>query len=303
MATENRKLRVFLCHSKDDKTKIRKLYSRLIADGFDVWFDEAKLIPGQDWDLEIRNAVKNSDTVLVCLSKSSTTKEGYIQKEIRFALDVADEKPEGTIFLIPVRLEECNVPTRVSRFQWVDLFDKSGYSKLKESLHLRMDDLNIRFSSNEVSPKNIENRIRVPVLGPIATGTPLPELGFNTTLNYSKVEDTVDIARELLPAKEKGNDLFALEVKGDSMADAMIHDGDIVIMKPATTARNGELAAIWLPMDNVATLKYFFKEKDRYRLQPANPEMKSIYIKLDVPLEIKGKVIMVIRRMTRAMGI
>jgi SOS-response transcriptional repressor LexA len=258
-------------------------------------------MPGQEWDLEIRKAVRNSDTVLVCLSKSSTTKEGYIQKEIRFALDIADEKPEGTIFLIPVRLEECNVPSRISRYQWVDLFEKSGYSKLKESLHLRMNDLNIRFDSTDVFSGDLEDRIRVPVLGPIATGIPLPELGSITKINYSE-DDVIYVARGLLPPKEKGDDLFALEVMGDSLADAMIHDGDIVIMKPATTARNGEMAAIWLPLDNEATLKYFFKEKDRYRLQPANPEMKSIFVKLDVPLEVKGKVVMVIRRMERLMA-
>ncbi len=108
--TENRRLKIFLCHSKDDKPKIRKLYNRLIADNFEVWLDEVKLIPGQDWDFEIKKAVRNSDTVIVCLSNSSITKEGYIQKEIRFALDVAEEKPEGTIFLIPARLEDCSVP-------------------------------------------------------------------------------------------------------------------------------------------------------------------------------------------------
>jgi len=101
MTAENRKLKVFLCHSKDDKFKVRKLYKRLTADGFDAWLDEEKLMPGQDWNLEIQKAVRNSDTVVVFLSNSSTTKEGYIQKEIRFALDIADEKPEGTIFLIP----------------------------------------------------------------------------------------------------------------------------------------------------------------------------------------------------------
>ena len=93
MVAQNRKLKVFLCHSKDDKLKVRKLYDRLVTDGFDVWLDEIKLMPGQDWDLEIRKAVRNSDTVVVFLSNSSITKEGYIQKEIRLALDVADEKP------------------------------------------------------------------------------------------------------------------------------------------------------------------------------------------------------------------
>ena len=86
------------------------------------------------------------------------------------------------------------------------------------------------------------------------------------------------------------------------MIDAMINDGDIVVIKPATEARNGEMVAVWLPRDNEATLKYFFKEKDRYRLQPANPTMKPIFVKKSEPLEIKGKVVMVIRRLDRPLA-
>ena len=123
---ENRKLKVFLCHSKDDKTKVRELYRRLVADGFDAWLDEEKLIPGQEWDLEIRKAVRDSDVVVVCLSNSSVTKAGYVQKEIRFALDVADEQPEGAIFIVPARLESCQVPNRLGKWQWVNLFESTG---------------------------------------------------------------------------------------------------------------------------------------------------------------------------------
>jgi len=79
------------------------------------------------------------------------------------------------------------------------------------------------------------------------------------------------------------------------MIDAMINDGDIIIMKPAIKANNGEMVAIWLPNRDETTLKYFFKEKDRYRLQPANPTMRPIMIDKSEPLEIKGKVVMVIR--------
>ena len=114
MTLVNRRLQVFICHSKDDKRKVRKLCKRLIADGFDAWLDEEKLLPGQDWDLEIRKAVRGSETlVVVCLSSDSITKAGYVQKEIRFALDVADEQPEDAIFIIPVRLEDCSVPDRL----------------------------------------------------------------------------------------------------------------------------------------------------------------------------------------------
>jgi hypothetical protein len=140
--TENCKLKVFLCHSKDDKSKVRELYRRLVSDGFDAWLDEEKLIPGQDWDLEIRNAVLKTDAVIVCLSNKSITKEGYVQKEIRLALSAANEKPEGTIFIIPGKLEECQVPHQLVTWQWVDLFEKNGYQNLKSSLKARAKSLN-----------------------------------------------------------------------------------------------------------------------------------------------------------------
>lgn len=146
------------------------------------------------------------------------------------------------------------------------------------------------------------NMLRVPILGPIAAGMPLPELQPGVSYMTDSEAEAVDIARSLLPPKEKGDNLYALEVKGNSMIDAMINDGDIVVMRPATEARNGEMVAVWLPSDNEATLKYFFKEKDRYRLQPANPTMKPIFIKKTEPLEIKGKVVMVIRKMDKPLA-
>jgi repressor LexA len=152
-------------------------------------------------------------------------------------------------------------------------------------------------------PNYSADMLRIPILGPIAAGIPLPELDPNVSYLTDNEANAVDIARTLLPSKEKGDALFALEVKGDSMIDAMINDGDIVVMKPASDARNGEMVAVWLPRDNEATLKYFFKEKERYRLQPANPTMKPIFIKKTEPLEIKGKVVMVIRKMDRPLAV
>jgi repressor LexA len=145
-------------------------------------------------------------------------------------------------------------------------------------------------------PNPIGEMLHIPILGPIAAGLPLPV--FETGVNYvtESEANAVDIARSLLSEREKVDQLFALEVKGDSMIDAMINDGDIVVMKPAMEARNGEMVAVWLPDNNETTLKYFYKEKDGYRLQPANPTMKAIMIGKDQPLEIKGKVVMVIRK-------
>src|SRR5438552_15067049 len=108
-------LRIFLCHSSGDKPAVRDLYARLRDDGFGSWFDEQSLRPGQDWDYEIRKAVSASDIVIVCLSRTSITKAGYLQKELGLALDVASQQPEGSIFIIPVKLEECDAPERLKK--------------------------------------------------------------------------------------------------------------------------------------------------------------------------------------------
>ena len=85
--TSTRKLKVFLCHASEDKPIVRELYKRLkTEDWIDPWLDEEKLLPGQEWDMEIENAVRNSDIVVVCLSIKSTVKRGYVQKELNFAL-------------------------------------------------------------------------------------------------------------------------------------------------------------------------------------------------------------------------
>ncbi len=138
-------VKVFLCHSSKDKPKVRQYYDRLrIEKGIDPWLDVEKLLPGVDWDLEIRSAVKSSDVVLVFLSKYSINKEGYVQKEIKQALDVADEKPDGTIFIIPLRLEDCDVPERLKRWHWLDLFEDDSYNKLLASLRKRSDNLAVK---------------------------------------------------------------------------------------------------------------------------------------------------------------
>jgi repressor LexA len=140
------------------------------------------------------------------------------------------------------------------------------------------------------------NLLKIPILGPIAAGQPIQVPAAGETYIGEEI-DGVDVARSLLPSGEKGSDLFALKVQGESMIDAMVNDGDIVIMKRTQQADNGDMVAIWLPERDETTLKYFFKEKERYRLQPANPTMQPIFVNKSEALEIKGKVVMVIRAM------
>jgi formylglycine-generating enzyme required for sulfatase activity len=141
--TANRPLCVFLCHSSNDKPAVRELYQKLRAEAenwIDPWLDKMKILPGQNWRIVIEEAVEASDIVIICLSNHSVNKEGFVQREIRYAYDLALEKPDGVIFLIPLRLEECEVPRGMRSFQWVDYFGaekEEQYLNLLEAMKLR----------------------------------------------------------------------------------------------------------------------------------------------------------------------
>ncbi len=164
MTDIKRPLKVFLCHASADKPAVRSLYKRLTADGVDAWLDVENLIPGQNWKLEIPKAIRDSDVVLVCLSENSIHKDGYVQKEISFALDKAGEKPEGTIFIIPARLGECKVPDGLSMYHWVDLFETKGYEKLMKALRLHADkvDATLQIKKNKFYSDPRPNSTRTP---------------------------------------------------------------------------------------------------------------------------------------------
>ena len=143
--------------------------------------------------------------------------------------------------------------------------------------------------------QTLTDMLHIPVVGRIVAGLPMPVPG--SDFSYYDPETAIDIARSLLPAREKVDQLFALEVQGDSMIDAMVNDGDIVIMKRVEEARNGEMVGIWLRDREETTLKYFYLEGGRVRLQPANRTMAPIIIEDPSTVEIQGKVVLVIRRL------
>lgn len=148
MPETKRLLKVFLCHAHSDAAAVRDLYRRLVRDGVDAWLDKEKLLPGQDWELEIRKAVRSSDIVVVCLSQRFN-QAGFRQKEVRLALDTAMEQPEGEIFIVPLRLEECENLGSLSKWQWVDLFEESGYRRLMLAFHEKARRIGAQFELPE----------------------------------------------------------------------------------------------------------------------------------------------------------
>ncbi len=144
------KLVPFLCYAKENQSVVREFSERLKSEGWiDPWFDEDDILPGQVWQDSVANGVRNSHAVIIFLSKAAIASEGFFHKELKLALDTAAEKPEGTIFIIPIRLNDCIVPGVLTKFQYVDYFGSEEhkahvYSSLIASLRWRAENLGIK---------------------------------------------------------------------------------------------------------------------------------------------------------------
>jgi len=141
----------------------------------------------------------------------------------------------------------------------------------------------------ETVEQKLQDLIRIPHYGQIVASEPVTSFS-------DQPGEMIDVARSLLPT-QNDDDLFALTVSGDSMIDAMVNDGDIVIMRPPKdNVKNGEMVAVWLNDKDETTLKYFYRENGGVRLQPANPTMAPIFIDDHSTVEIPGHVAMVFRQ-------
>jgi len=138
----------------------------------------------------------------------------------------------------------------------------------------------------------VNDIVRVPLVGRIFASEPVPVPGTDSPMFGS--DEAIEITHDLLGTRE---DLFALEVKGDSMIDAMINEGDIVVMQRQPEWSNGDMVAVWLKDKEETTLKHIYRDGDTLRLQPANPTMKPIYIEDPENLEVQGKVMLVLRQL------
>ena len=131
-------VKIFLAHANEDSERVKELYRKLKSAGYSPWLDKIDLIPGQQWKTEIPKALKQSDIFIACLSKTSVQKRGYIQSEFRLALQQAAEMPAETIYLIPLKLDECSIPeleqpqygVRLSDYHWLDYWEEGAFEKL-----------------------------------------------------------------------------------------------------------------------------------------------------------------------------
>jgi TIR domain/Tubulin like len=126
--------KVFISYAREDEQHAAHLYDLFRTRGYKPWMDICDLRAGQEWEPAIKQAIRDADFILICLSTRALSKRGFIQNEIRFALECYESIPFGQAFVIPVRLENCAPPQPLCRFQYVDLFTDEGFDMLDRSI-------------------------------------------------------------------------------------------------------------------------------------------------------------------------
>ena len=155
--TSQQKLIPFLCYAKENTELVREFCNKLKSEGWiDPWFDDEDLLAGQVWEDFVTEAVRESHAVIIFLSDKATKKDGFFQKEMKLALDIAAEKPHGTIFIIPIRIDDCEVPSVLGIFHYINYFGTDEqkakvYSNLIASLKNRAQGLKIPTYSCQIT--------------------------------------------------------------------------------------------------------------------------------------------------------
>lgn len=200
MPTPNTKLHVFICHANQDNTIVGELYQRLLTESWiDPWLGEASLLPGQDWKLETEKAIESAGAVIVCLSSKSVSSEGNVQKDLRFALTAALEKPEGTIFIVPVRFDDCELPRSLKTFTPLDYFPKSQRDGVYQSL---LKSLKIREASQPVAES--KPRRKSASASPVGSVNPEADSSKASAIPIPDEPETDQSVKPLAPQKKSG---------------------------------------------------------------------------------------------------
>ena len=124
----------FLCHASQDEEKVREIGNRLQQDGILVWFAPNALKGGSEWAAEIEKAMRECDFVIIFLSVAAINKTGFVQREVKYAFEQLQLRPDNARYVIPVLLEPCQPPARFEHFHWIKLFENDGYTRLKASV-------------------------------------------------------------------------------------------------------------------------------------------------------------------------
>ncbi len=228
--------KIFISYAREDEATAETIHDSLVNEGHSVWLDRKNLIPGQEWKMEIEKAIQSSDIFLACLSKHSVDKVGFVQTELRRALEVADLMPEGKIYIIPVRLDECEVPFKLKNLQWVNYFEIGTAESLFRAINIHSN-----------AEKDLEAEVTEYLIRNSADGI---QERFKGVAPSKLNKALLSIARkqdELTSARKRA-------VKGLELQEALDENAWSEILPTASTELLQEWIAIWGEDDNSTIL-------------------------------------------------
>lgn len=250
MAEETEEVRLFLSYARNDHDKVEKLYQDLTDVGFKPWMDTKDILPGEEWRKALNKAISKAHFFLACLSNNSVNKRGVIQDEIKAALETWRQKLEDDIYLIPVRLEKCEVPESLARFQWVDLFEPWGLERLIRALKAGMERLGINQSilvpQNETkeAPHTIDEPTSALTIKDIDETLDNHNENDDSRLLPKETEADIDTKRELQKIEEPAVANVIVRWLGDRVADDLLDTGvrrDAVVIVYCDEKNVGEI--------------------------------------------------------------
>lgn len=143
--------KVFISYASEDFVYANKLYIFLKNKGLEPWMDKEKLLPGHKWDFEIQTNLRRADFVILLLSNLSVSKRGYVQKEFKLAVKICEEKLDSDIYIIPVKINRCEVPHNLSSFQWIEYNSESSFENIFKSISEQRSTLLEEYKQKELS--------------------------------------------------------------------------------------------------------------------------------------------------------
>jgi hypothetical protein len=195
-------VKLFLSYASEDESQVEHLYNLLTEDGYKPWMAKRDIVPGEDWENAIWKAVREADLFVVCLSNQAVAKRGFLQKEIKQALEIWKGKLEDDIYLIPLRLETCPAPSALARFQWIDFFLQDGHERLKDAISRGIE----RLKHEELMAETAD---RPAIVAETIMDKDAGGVAYDITVKYPQLRPAVDLAVKELNARLAG---FAVEL-------------------------------------------------------------------------------------------
>jgi len=276
MATE---YQIFISYAREDTARVKELYERLRSAGYQPWLDREHIIPGQRWEPVIKEALKRSAFVLVCLSETSINKRGFLQKEIKQALEHADEKLEDDVWLIPARLDDCEVPESLGAIQWVDLFLDHGFDDLLRGLEFQLKKL------QRTPPQGGRTPAPRPVKPPPSVSTPPPPpVSPGKRVRFTTVR--LDESGKIVERKEQERPLIVEDLGGVRIELVEIPGGEFWMGSTSADAKIAHTEALRWYKD--AEEKWYQAETPRHRVRVSSFAMGRYPVTQEEWLEVMG---------------